>query len=65
MHWGSEGPNNYHGDLQVTDAGTEGATVTVTLHTEHADGPGIRAGSERTLANIKRLFEGSSTEPAG
>ncbi|MFB9565468.1 SRPBCC family protein [Saccharopolyspora hordei] len=65
MRWRSEGPNGYHGELQVTDAGDEGATVTVTLHTERADGPAIRAGLERTLANIKQQVEGSSTEPAG
>ncbi|MFC7659677.1 hypothetical protein ACFQV8_29515 [Pseudonocardia benzenivorans] len=37
------------------------ATVTVRLHTERADGPGIRAGLEQTLAEIKTAVEGTST----
>ena len=62
MSWGSEGANNYHGELQIADNGDDSATVRVTLHTVRADGPGIRAGLEQTLANIKRQVEGSSTE---
>lgn len=63
MRWGSEGPDGYHGELDVTSSGPATATVTVTLHTERADGPGIRAGLEQTLATIKRNVEGRSTEP--
>jgi hypothetical protein len=36
----------------------------VRLHTERADGPGIRAGLEQTLASIKQQVEGSSTDLA-
>ncbi|WP_158546702.1 SRPBCC family protein [Halopolyspora algeriensis] len=61
MRWGSEGPNRYRGELRVTGEGDDSATVTVTLHTERADGPGIRSGLEATLANIKRHVEGRST----
>lgn len=64
MRWGSEGDNQYHGELEVTDAGDGQSTVTVSLHTQRADGPGIRAGLEQTLANIKRQVEGRSTHPA-
>ena len=63
LSWGSEGPNGYHGELEVSPAG-EGSEVAVRLHTERADGPGIRAGLEQTLASIKRRFEGSSTDGA-
>ncbi|RTL62669.1 MAG: SRPBCC family protein [Pseudonocardiaceae bacterium] len=60
LSWGSEGPNGYGGALEV--GGSPGdATVTVKLHTERADGPGIRAGLEQTLAEIKIAVEGSST----
>ncbi|AEA23816.1 SRPBCC family protein [Pseudonocardia benzenivorans] len=60
LSWGSEGPNGYGGALEV--GGTPGdATVTVRLHTERADGPGIRAGLEQTLAEIKTAVEGTST----
>ena len=61
LRWGSEGPNGYHGELQVSPAGS-GAEVAVRLHTERADGPGIRAGLEQTLASIKQAVEGSSTD---
>jgi uncharacterized protein YndB with AHSA1/START domain len=63
LSWGSEGPNGYRGDLDV-DPADGGSRVTVRLHTERADGPGIRAGLEQTLAEIKRRVEGSSTDPA-
>ncbi len=61
LRWGSEGHSGYRGELQVEDSGT-GSQVTVRLHTERADGPGVRAGLEQTLASIKRLVEGSSTD---
>ena len=61
LRWGSEGPNSYHGELEVSPAGG-GSEVAVRLHTERADGPGIRAGLEETLASIKRQVEGSSTD---
>lgn len=63
LRWGSEGPNGYHGELQVSPA-SSGAEVAVRLHTERADGPGIRAGLEQTLASIKQAVEGSSTDKA-
>ena len=46
LSWGSEGPNSGQGDL----------------HTERADGPGIRAGLEQTLASITQQVEGSSVD---
>jgi uncharacterized protein YndB with AHSA1/START domain len=61
LRWGSEGPNGYHGELQVSPM-EHGSQVAVRLHTERADGPGIRAGLEQTLASIKRQVEGSSTD---
>lgn len=61
LEWGSEGPDDYRGELSVAPDGND-SEVTVTLHTEHADGPGIRAGLEGTLANLKRVLDGSSTE---
>lgn len=61
LSWGSEGPNGYRGDLHV--GGEPGAArVTVRLHTERADGPGIRAGLEQTLATIKAQVEGPSVD---
>lgn len=64
LRWGADGTGDYHGEMFVTGVGDEDSKVTVTLHTEKADGVGIRAGLESTLANLKRRLDGSSTEPA-
>lgn len=52
IRWGSEGPNHYSGELQVEGA-DDGSRVTVTLHTEHADGPDIDRGLAETLDRIR------------
>jgi uncharacterized protein YndB with AHSA1/START domain len=65
VRWGAESTSGYHGELFVIGIGDEESKVTVTLHTEHADGPGIRAGLEQTLANLKQQLDGSSTESTG
>lgn len=65
LRWGAERTSGYHGELFVTGIGDEDSRVTVTLHTERADGPGIRAGLEQTLAELKRILDGSATERVG
>lgn len=58
ISWGSEGPNDYHGSLEVTDTDT-GCAVQVNLHTNRvpdADGT-VQDGLETTVATIKRLIE--------
>lgn len=57
LAWGSEGPNNYHGELDVTANTDNTSRVTVYLHTTQAEGHRIQDGLERSLANIKRLVE--------
>ncbi len=63
IRWGSEGPNDYSGELAVTGA-ESGAQVTVRLHTEHVEGDQIRQGLEKTLAQIKRNVEGGADAAA-
>ena len=53
LAWGSEGPHDYHGELEVTPDGAA-SRVTVRLHTMH-DAEGIEDGIEQTLANIQRI----------
>ena len=60
LEWGSEGPSDYHGYLDVTGDGTS-STVTVALHTERHDSGDIDRGIASTLAAVKRLVE---AEPA-
>jgi carbon monoxide dehydrogenase subunit G len=58
IEWGSEGPNDYQGDLEVTGSSEE-SRVSLTLHTE-ADHPGIQESLEETLDTVARLVEGRS-----
>ena len=53
LAWGSEGPHDYRGELEVTPDGA-GSQVTVRLHTMH-EAEGIEDGIEQTLANIQRI----------
>ncbi len=59
VEWGSEGPNDYHGWLDVTDEGGGRSTVAVHVSTERVeDRPDeIDDGIDRTLGNVKRLVE--------
>ena len=64
LAWGSEGPDNYHGYLDVTGDGAT-ASVAVFLHTERVDSGDIDRGIAGTLAEIKRLVEaGPAPGPA-
>jgi hypothetical protein len=53
---GSEGPDNYHGYLDITGDGAT-ASVRVFLHTERVDSGDIDRGIAGTVAHIKRLAE--------
>ncbi|HEY0719168.1 MAG TPA: SRPBCC family protein [Streptosporangiaceae bacterium] len=56
LEWGSEGPSDYRGQLDVTGDATT-SSVTVSLHTERHDSPEIDQGITDTLAAVKRLVE--------
>jgi uncharacterized membrane protein len=60
IEWGSEGPNDYSGHLEVREAG-EGSEVEVGLHTTRVpDGDDqVQDGIAETLARIKEQAEGS------
>ncbi|HST50249.1 SRPBCC family protein [Jatrophihabitans sp.] len=57
LTWGSEGPNNYSGQLQVSGDGDR-SRVEITLRTERAAGEEIQQGLERTVSTIKAIVEG-------
>jgi uncharacterized membrane protein len=64
LEWGSKGPGNYHGYLDVTSDGAA-ASVAVFLHTERVDSGDIDRGIADTLAHIKQLVEaGPAPGPA-
>lgn len=58
IEWGSEGPNDYHGHLDVTPSG-DTSTVEVHLHTTRVDDGNeqVRDGVRETLAAIKEQAE--------
>ena len=56
LSWGSEGPNDYTGQLQVTGDGPN-SVVEVTLRTERPGGEEIQEGLEQTVAVIKLIME--------
>ena len=63
IRWSSEGPNNYHGELEVKGEG-KASEVTVKLHTERKEGQEIEQGLQRTLDNIVKLVEKDSVKAA-
>jgi uncharacterized membrane protein len=56
LSWGSEGPNDYSGRLQVTGDGSS-SVVAVTLQTERSAADEVQEGLEQTVAVIKLSFE--------
>jgi uncharacterized membrane protein len=57
LSWGSEGPNDYSGQLQVTGDGPN-SVVEVTLRTERvSNGDEIQEGLEQTVSTIKLIME--------
>jgi len=63
LEWGSTGPNDYHGELDV-DAGDDAgsSTLTVRLHTNRAEGDDIDHGLVEALAGIKSSVEAAESE---
>lgn len=61
IEWGSEGPNDYHGYVDVTPSG-DGSSVEVHLHTTRVeDGDSqVDDGIRETLTNIKQQAERAS-----
>ncbi len=56
LEWGSEGPNDYHGELDVTGDGHT-SRVVIRLHTERAEGPAVDQGLAETVATLKQIVE--------
>jgi uncharacterized membrane protein len=58
LEWGSEGPSEYSGSLQVSASG-DGSEVSVTLNTSrtHEGDPEVQQGIDQTLASIRSQAE--------
>lgn len=58
IRWGSEGDNDYHGELEVTSTGDSTSTVEITLHTDRkgADDD-LESSLQDVLDTIKQIVE--------
>lgn len=58
LEWGSTGPNDYKGELDVDDGDTAGTSkLTVRLHTERAEGDDVEAGLDEALNGLRTAVE--------
>ncbi len=61
LAWGSVGPHDYRGELDVDPGDDETSSrLTVRLHTQRADGPSIEDALDETIASLKRVAESTS-----
>jgi uncharacterized membrane protein len=63
LRWGAPEPHEYHGELDIDFVADGTSTVTVRLHTEHADGPSVEDALQRTLSGIKSAAEKAAARP--
>ncbi len=53
LEWGAEGPDDYHGELQVEEVVPGRSRITVSLHSvRDAEGDEVQTGLEQTVAAI-------------
>lgn len=53
LEWGAEGPDDYHGELQVREVEPGRSRLTVSLHSvRQADGDEVQEGLEQTVAAL-------------
>lgn len=57
LEWGSQGPNDYHGELDVDAADDGGSTLTVRLHTERTEGDQVDSALREVVDQVKTLAE--------
>lgn len=61
IEWGSEGPNDYHGELEISDHGSDRCTITLELHTIRAEGPEIEQGVQHAVDGLIKAI-GAKTD---
>jgi uncharacterized protein YndB with AHSA1/START domain len=53
LEWGAEGPDDYHGELQIDEVEPGRSRITVALHSvREADGGEVQQGLEQTVAAL-------------
>jgi uncharacterized protein YndB with AHSA1/START domain len=57
LEWGSQGPNDYSGELEVDPGDGGGSTLTVRLHTERTEGAQVDGALREVVDQVKQLVE--------
>lgn len=53
LEWGAEGPDDYHGELQVEEVAPGRSRITISLHSvREAEGTEVQDGLEHTVAAL-------------
>jgi ribosome-associated toxin RatA of RatAB toxin-antitoxin module len=52
IDWGAEGPDEYRGELQISDDGPERCTIELDLHTVRAEGEEIENGVRQAVHDL-------------
>lgn len=53
LEWGAEGPDDYHGELQVEEVAPGRSRITISLHSVRvAEGDEVQEGLEQTVAAL-------------
>ncbi|CAN5552756.1 SRPBCC family protein [soil metagenome] len=57
IEWGSEGENDYHGQLMVSSADGSSSEVVMSMHTKRSEEDDVNGGLDQTLKNISNILE--------
>ncbi|MGB3258057.1 MAG: SRPBCC family protein [Ornithinimicrobium sp.] len=57
LTWGSKGPNNYEGQLDIDAVSDSACELTVRINSERAQSDDVEAGVQRTAEGIKQAAE--------
>jgi uncharacterized protein YndB with AHSA1/START domain len=62
LSWGTDGDDDYHGELSVTGAAPNRSEVSVVLHTTRHEGEEVQRELERTVAALTRTAAARADE---
>ena len=57
IEWGSEGPNDYHGELEISDDGPGRCSIKLELHTVRAEGAQIEEGVRHAVDSLIKAID--------
>lgn len=60
LSWGSEGPNNYSGELDLTPDGDDACTVAVRIQTENVEEERVQRGLRDAVDRVAKALEARS-----